>query len=144
MRSTVLLWFVLSGCVSYRELGTTTPARGAEVVARLTQPLAIPLQDVTVREVDVAAGRVTYADADSLVVAVQRFTSVAGADYPGLGTEVTIGRDRIAALRQRNVSPVRTIGLIGVGAVALVAIVTSVRALFGSGSGGSSEPPPQP
>jgi hypothetical protein len=141
--STVLLSVLLSGCVSYRELGTATPARGAEVVARLSQPLAIPLQDVTVREVNVAAGRVTYADADSLVVAVQRFTSIAGADYPGLGTQVTIGRDRIATLQQRKVAPARTALLLGVGTAALVAIVTSVRSLFG-GPGGGTEPPPQP
>ena len=145
MRSLViLLAIMLSGCVSYRELGTTTPARGAEVVARLSQPFAIPLQDVTVREVNVAAGRVTYADADSLVVAVQRFTAVSGEGYPGLGTEVAIARNRIATLQQRRVAPARTALLVGVGSAALVAIMASVKSLLGTGSGGSTEPPPPP
>ena len=135
---------LLCGCVSYRELGTLTPARGSEVVATLTQPLAIPLEEVTVREVNVASGRVTYADADSLVLAVQQFSATSGARHPGLGTHVTIERDRIATLRQRKVATARTALLLAVGVGALVAIVTSVGPLFGSGSNGPPEPPPQP
>jgi len=135
---------LLCSCVSYRELGTLTPARGSEVVVTVAQPLAIPLEEVTVREVNVASGRVTYADADSLVLAVQQFSSISGAHYPGLGTQITIERGRIATLRQRKVAPARTALLLGLGAGALVAIVTSVGPLLGSGSNGPPEPPPQP
>jgi len=135
---------LLCSCVSYRELGTLTPARGAEVVATLAQPLAIPLEEVTVREVNVASGRVMYADDDSLVLAVQQFNATSGAHYPGLGTQITIERDRIATLRQRRVATARTALLLGLGAGALVAIVTSVGPLFGSGPKGPPEPPPQP
>jgi len=113
-------------------------------VATLAQPLAIPLEEVTAREVNVASGRVTYADADSLVLAVQQFSSISGAHYPGLGTQITIERDRIATLRQRRAATARTVLLFGLGAGALVAIVTSVGPLFGSGSNGPPEPPPQP
>jgi hypothetical protein len=134
----------LCGCVSYRELGSGTPARGSEVTATLAQPFPVQLQDVTVREVNVASGRVRYADADSLVLAVQQFGSVSGEHYPGLGTEITIGHGRIAALRERRVAPGRTALLLGLGAGALVAIVTSVGQLFGSGPNGPPEPPPQP
>jgi len=138
-----VLPLVSYGCVTYQELGTLTPAHGSDVVATLSRPVAIPLQDVTVREVNEAAGRVSYAGSDSLVLTVEQFRSVSGEHYPGLGTTLTIERDRIATLRQRRVAPARTALLVAVGAGALVAIVTSVGSLFGT-SGGGPPPPPQP
>jgi hypothetical protein len=140
----ILLPVFLGGCFSYAALGGATPARGSDVVARLSVPLQVPLQDVTVRQVTVTTGKVAYVDADSLVIVAERFTSDAGIDYPGLGSQVTIQRNHIAELEQRRVSGARTGLLLGVGAAALVAIVTSVGPLFGSGSGGSPGPPQQP
>src|SRR5207237_10907028 len=135
-----LLSVVLGGCFSYVALSGAVPARGRDVVARLSPPLAVPLQDVTVREVTLATGKVAYADADSIVLTAQRFTSDAGSDYPGLGTSVTIPRSQIAQLEAPHVSQPRTALVLAGGVAALVAIVASVGALLGSSSG--APPPP--
>jgi len=135
---------LLAGCFTYLPIGGTTPARGAEVVAQLSVPLEVPLGDVTVRRVATAAGRVAYADRDSLVLAAERFTSDVGTDYAALGTSVTIRRARIRDLHERHLSAARTALLIGGGAAALVSIVYSVGPLFGSGAGGTAEPPQRP
>ena len=140
----LLLPLLLSGCFSYLPLGAATPVRGRDVIARLSTPLAIPLQDVTVRQVTVTVGRVAYADTDSLVLVVERFTSDAGTDYPGLGTSVTIRRAQIGSLEERRVSKGRTILVLGGGVAAIVAIVYSVGPLLGSSAGAPPGPPPQP
>src|SRR3989440_1939868 len=87
---------------------------------------------------------VAYADADSLVLVVERFTSDAGTDYPGLGTSVTIRRTQIGSLEERRVAKGRTILVLGGGVAAIVAIVASVGPLLGSSSGAPPPPPPQP
>src|SRR5439155_684380 len=84
-----------------------------------------------------------YADADSIVLTAQRFTSDAGTDYPGLGTSVTIPRSQIAQLEERHVSKARTALVLGGGVAALVAIVASVGPLLGSSSGAPPPPPPR-
>ncbi len=109
MRSIVALFaLLLGGCFSYVALGTATPRRGTDVIAKLSAPLAVALQDVTVREVNATTGKVTYADDDSLVLAVEHFRSEAGTDYPGLGTTITIRRDHIAELQERRIAAGKT------------------------------------
>src|SRR5205823_11032010 len=41
----ILLPVFLGACFSYAALGGATPARGSDVVARLSVPLQVPLQD---------------------------------------------------------------------------------------------------
>jgi hypothetical protein len=135
---------LLGGCFSYVALGIATPRRGSDVIARLSAPLAVPLQDVTVREVNTTTGKVMYADEDSLVLAVERFRSEAGTDYPGLGTSITVRRNQIAELQERRVSTGKTVLLFGAGAAALAAIVYSVGPLLGSSSGAPPGPPTPP
>jgi hypothetical protein len=135
---------VLGACYSYVALGTATPRPGTDVIARLSPPLAVPLQDVTVREVTTTTGKVTYADGDSLVLAVERFKSEAGTDYPGLGTSITVRRNQIAELQERRIAAGKTILLFGAGTGALVAIVYSVGPLLGSSSGAPPGPPTPP
>jgi hypothetical protein len=137
-----LLPVLLGGCFSYVALGSVPPARGADVVAKLGVPLDIGLQDITVHDIQEAVGKVAYADADSVVVVVERFRSGLGTDYPGLGTTVAIPRSHIADLEQRRVSAGRTSLLLATGAAALVAIVYSVRQLTSSTSNPSPPPPP--
>src|SRR6266550_2817470 len=111
-----LMPLLLGGCFSYVALTGGTPAGGSEVVARLSVPLAIPLQDVTVRQVSMATGRVAYADADSIVLVAESFSSDAGSSYPGFGTNVTILRNHIGSLEERRVSKGRTLLVLGEGA----------------------------
>jgi hypothetical protein len=145
VRSIVALFPLLLGaCFSYVALGTATPRRGTDVIAKLSAPLAVPLQDVTVREVNTTTGKVIYADEDSLVLAVERFQSEAGTDYPGLGTTITVRRSQIAELQERRIAPGKTVLLFGAGAAALGAIVYSVGPLLGSSSGAPPGPPATP
>ena len=134
----------IGGCFSYAALDAGGPRRGSDVVAQLAAPLAVPLQDVTVRQVVRATGTVSYVDQDSLVLAVERFRSEGGTEYPGLGATLAIRRSQISELRQRHVSTGRTALLLGAGAAALTAIVYSVGSLRGTGSGAPPGPPPAP
>src|SRR5439155_19176239 len=104
----------------------------------------VNLQEITVHDVVQVDGQVLYADSDSFVVALARFTARPGTEYQALGTSVTIPRNHIADLEQRRVSALKTSLLLTGGAAAILAIVYSVGQLSGSGTGTSPEPPPQP
>jgi len=133
-----------AGCFNYIPLGDVAPRPGAEVIARLSVPLDVPLQDLTVHGVRMTTGRVVFIDRDSLVIAAERFASETGTDYPGLGTTMTLLRSHIAGVEQRRVSKGRTALLLGASAAALGAIIASVRQLVGSESSGPPGPPQQP
>ena len=131
----------LTACLGYAPLGPTTPARGAEIAANVS-PLDVRIGEITVHDVTLAQGRVTYADADSLVIAGTRFVSAAGTEYASLGSTVTIPRSQIGDLKQRRVSAWKTALALGAGGAAIVAIIVSVGPLAGSSSGGGPGKPP--
>ncbi len=146
MRSAVVLAAVLEwGCYSYTKLDTTvTPQRGWQVVATLSVPLDLRLQEATVHAVNVVAGQVMYADGDSVVVSVTRFTTASGNTYPGLGTSATIHPTAVVDLQHKRVSRFRTGLALVAGAAAITGIVLSVGPLVGfggSGSGGGTQLP---
>ncbi len=135
----------LWGCVSYTRLDTATPPiPGWDVQARLSAPMEIRLQETTVHEVNLVAGRVLYADSDSLIVAVSRFTTASANDYPGLGTRVAIRPADVRDLEHHRLSPFRTGLALGTGAAVILGVVFSVGQLLGSsgpGGGGDRERP---
>ena len=131
----------LTACLGYAPLGPTTPARGAEIAANVS-PLDVRIGEITVHDVTLAQGRVTYADAESLVIAGTRFVSAAGTEYASLGSTVTIPRNQIGDLKQRRVSAWKTALALGAGGAAIVAIIVSVGPLAGSSSGGGPGKPP--
>src|SRR3989449_11235905 len=92
----------LTACFGYAQLGPTTPARGTEVAASVSAPLEVRIGELTVHDVTLAQGRVTYADADSLVIAGTRFVSAAGTEYGSVGSTVTIPRNQIVDLKQKR------------------------------------------
>ena len=132
----------LTACLGYAPLGPTTPARGAEIAASVSAPLDVRIGEITVHDVTLAQGRVTYADAESLVIAGTRFVSAAGTEYASLGSTVTIPRNQIGDLKQRRVSAWKTALALGAGGAAIVAIIVSVGPLAGSSSGGGPGKPP--
>jgi hypothetical protein len=146
MRSAVALASVLAcGCFSFTKLDTTVPPqRGWQVVATLSTPLDLRLQETTVHAVNVVAGQVMYADGDSVVVSVTRFTTASGNTYPGLGTSATIHPTAVVDLQHKRVSRFRTGLALVAGAAAITGIVLSVGPLVGfggSGSGGGGQLP---
>jgi len=132
----------LTACFGYAPLGPTTPARGAEITARVSAPLEVRLGEITLNDVTLAQGRVTYADADSLVIAGTRFVSAAGTEYGSLGSTVTIPRNQVVDLKQKRVSAWKTALALGAGGAAIAAIIVSVGPLAGSSSGGGPGKPP--
>jgi len=145
MRCLACVVISLWGCVSYTRLETTTPpVRGWDVQARLSAPMEIRLQETTVHDVNTVSGRVLYADLDSLVVAVSRFTTASANDYPGLGTRVAIPPTNVRDLEHHRLSAFRTGLAIGTGAAAIIGTVFSVGRLLGTsgpGGGGDRERP---
>ena len=132
----------LTACFGYAQLGPTTPVRGAEITASLSAPLEVRIGELTVHDVNFAQGRVTYADADSIVVSATRFVSRAGNEYGSLGSMVTIPRSQVIDLKQKRVSACKTALALGAGGAAIAAIIVSVGPLAGSSSGGGPGKPP--
>lgn len=131
----------LSGCLSYTPIGTTTPARGAEVEAT-TAPLDARVGEITVHRVTRVDGRVAFADNDSLVIVARRFVSETGTEYRSIGDAVTIQRAQLLSMKQRRLSAWKTGLAIGLGGAAVGAVIAGVGPL--SGFGGSGRPKPQP
>jgi hypothetical protein len=146
MRLVIVLAGVIEcGCFSYAKLDTSVPPqRGWQVVATLSVPLDLRLQETTVHQVNVVAGQVVYVDADSVVIAVSHFATVGGNSYPGLGAMATIWPTGVVDLQHKRVSRFRTGLALVAGAAAITGIVLSVGPLVGfggSGSGGSGQLP---
>src|SRR5438132_13645025 len=81
----------LCGCVSYTSVDLRTPpAPGWVVQARLTTPLDVRLQETTVHDVNVVAGRVLFANPESVVLAVSRVATAGANDYVGLVARIRI------------------------------------------------------
>lgn len=136
---------LLGGCYSYAKLDTTTPpVRGWQVVATLSVPLDLQLQETTVHQVNLVAGQVVYVDPDSVVIAVSHFATASGSDYLGLGARATIRPAGVTDLQRKRVSPFRTGLALVAGAAAITGIVLSVGPLVGfggSGNGGGGQLP---
>ena len=141
-----VLAVVLGGCYRYVAVdhGAPAPAAGAHVRVELRQPRQIVLQDVTVHAIRALQGTVLSSGVDSLSVAVTRLW---GSDdertYEVSGIGVTVGREEIAAVSTKRMSPGRSGLAIGLGGAGIVAMILSVTHLTGSG-GGSGPPKPQP
>jgi hypothetical protein len=133
---------LLSACLTYTPLGTVSPARGAEVVAR-TAPLDARVGEITVHHVTSVEGRVAFADADSLVVSGLRFVSETGTEYRSIGDAVTIPHAQLLDVKQKRMSAWKTAVAFGASGAALAAIVAGVGHLAGFGSGGGN-PKPNP
>jgi hypothetical protein len=139
----VLLAFLtpLSACLSYTPIGTTTPARGAEVEATVA-PLDARVGEITVHGVTRVDGRVAFADNDSLVIVARRFLSETGTEYRSIGDAVTIQHAQLLSMKRRRLSAWKTGLAVGLTGAAVGAVIAGVGPL--SGFGGSGRPKPQP
>jgi hypothetical protein len=136
----VFALLLLGGCYSYAKLDTTTPpVRGWQVVATLSAPLDLQLQETTVHQVTVVAGQVVYVDPDSVVIAVSRFATASGNGYPGLGARATIRPAGVTDLQHKRISRFRTGLAFVAGAAAITGIVLSVGPLVGFGGSGGGD-----
>jgi len=142
LRAVLLAFLIpLAGCLSYTPIGTTTPARGAEVEAT-TAPLDARVGEITVHGVTRVDGRVAFADSDSLVIVARRFVSETGTEYRSIGDAVAIQRVQLVSMKQRGLSAWKTGLAIGLTGAAVAAVIAGVGPL--SGFGGSGRPKPQP
>ena len=127
----------LCGCVSYSSVDLRIPpAPGWVVQAQLATPLDVRLQETTVHDVNVVAGRVLFADPESVVVAVSRFATAGANDYAGLGARIAIPSTAVTHIAHQRISPFRTGLAIGTGVGAMLAVVFSVGQLLGTGGPG--------
>ncbi len=141
LRAALLVCLIpVAACLSYTPIGNVTPARGAEVVATVA-PLDARVGEITVHHVTRVEGRVSFADADSLVIAGTRFTTETGTAYQSIGDLLTITRAQLLALKQKRVSGWKTAIALGASGAAVAAIIAGVGPLSGFGSGGG---PPKP
>ena len=142
VRAALLVGLIpVSACLSYTPMGNVTPVRGAEVVATVT-PLDARVGEITVHHVTHVAGRVAFADSDSLVIAGTRFISETGTEYGSIGDAVTIPHAQLLEIKRKRVSAWRTGIAFGLGGAAVAAIVAGVGPLSGFGSGGGTTKPP--
>ena len=136
------------GCFPYAQINTTAtqpgPQPGAEVIARLAVPGEFQVGSVTIHDVTAVAGRVAYADTDSLVIAARQLSAASGDDYAGSEGLLPIRRSQIARLEEKRFSLWKTGVAFGVGVGAIVGTIAGVHQLLGAAGGGPGKPPPPP
>jgi hypothetical protein len=116
----LLLPAYLSGCFHYVP-GSVEPLPGprTEVQVHLTQPLRVPLGEVTLEEVTAIEGVVSDASSDTLGVYAKWLYPRVGRKYDALGATFRVAAGSISQVEQWRFSPQRT-ALVAVIAGAVV------------------------
>jgi len=138
---------VCIGCFSYTRIDSTAlpgPQRGTEVIARLAAPGEFQVGTISIHDVLSVAGRVAYADMDSVVIAARELSAASGDDYPGYEGLLSVRRNQLAHLDRRRLSVWKTGAAFGLGVGAIAATIAGVHQLLGGAAGGGGKPPPPP
>jgi hypothetical protein len=125
----------LAACLTYRPLDRPVPVPGTEVRATLAIPIAVPLGQITVQDVDRIEGLVYQANRDSVVISTSWVYTREGSRYAANGSVLYFTHRDLALLEVRHLSPVRS-GLAGLVTVGLAAsLLAGVKRALGGGGG---------
>ena len=137
--ATLLATTALSGCYRYVP-APESPARGMAVRAYLTQPLQVPLTDITANNVTAVEGEVAVASRDTLYLSASRLFAPGGAEFLPMGETVAIPRLSLGNVQLRKVDTLGTsVSILGGIGLAILASLLLTDEL----SGGERNPPPQ-
>jgi len=128
----------LSGaCYTYQPLEAPAPRPGAEVRAELSTPIRVQIGEMTLNDVNLVEGQVSYARGDSVMVWGQWIYTRGGSRYSANGGALFLDRQQVGALQVRRLSAVRS-GVASAAAIGAVVLLFRLveSALGGSGGGG--------
>lgn len=125
----------LSACYTYTPATDVMPGRQAAIRARLSEPSSFTVGTVSLHAIHLVEGEVVRWDDEHLILSATWLQSTADQGFSGEGQTLVVPRDRIAVVERKNLSKLRTAGVVGLGTVAGLLVR---MALPGGGSGGSS------
>lgn len=134
----VLLSFLLNACFTFGPTGSTIPDRGGRVRLYLSQPIDVKLAQFTVNNVAVLDAEVVSAEPDVITLSTFWVRTASGYETAGIGETVTVPRENIREVQQKQLSVLQT--ALAVGAVAGVAalVITALAQVGGDPGGGGT------
>ncbi|MES2523335.1 MAG: hypothetical protein V4617_11600 [Gemmatimonadota bacterium] len=131
-----------AGCYTYAPLQLSEP-RPAKTVGVVVNDRGRTLLGERVGALtDRIDGTIISVDSANVVMTVSRVTDLRGKSSTWTGERITIPRDAIQGFRERKISKLRTLLLLGGAALAIVATLATSLDLFGDGVAESKLPPP--
>ncbi len=130
-------------CYSYAPLQTAAPAQPKEMGVVLNDRGRTLLADRVGALVDRIDGRIVSIDSQNIVMNVARVTDVRGTASTWTGEQVTIPRDGVLGFRERKLSKLKILVLVGVAALAIATVLRTSLDLFGDAGKDPVPPPPQ-
>jgi hypothetical protein len=140
---TLLATWGSTGCYYYQPLATPTPAPGSYLSATLTDTGADHMSRTIGPDVRAVRGRLLTSDTAALIFSVVAVSLHHGEDVTWKGEPVTLSREYISALRQRQLAKGRTVLIVG---ATVLGLVTTYKVFQGIGlipTNGPGIPPPR-
>ncbi len=129
-----------TACYSYAPLQTATPQpkqMGVVINDRGRTLLGERVGEL----VDRIDGQVISIDSQTVVIDVFRVTDLRGNGSTWTGERVNIPREGVLGFRERKLSTIKVLALVGVAAVAIAALLSTSLDVFGDPK---TDPPPEP
>lgn len=120
----------LNACYTYVPTRGGLPPRQAVVRTYLSEPTSFTIGQISIHGVSEVEGEVVEWRDDFLVVSASWLWSAAGQEFGGGAETLFIPRNRVAAVEQKRLSRLRTVGMVGAGA----ALATLLKIAMPSGS----------
>ena len=137
----LLLPAYLSACFRYAPASVEPlPGQRSEVRVHLTDPLRVPMGEVTLEEVTSIEGIVAEATDDTLNLWAKWLYPRAGRKYDAMGTTFQVSKGSIARLDRYRFSPQLTAGAVLVTGVVLVGFLYAIGVAKFGGTAGDIPP----
>ena len=131
-----------TACYSYAPVQSTVPQPAKQTGVVINDRGRVLLGERVGVSVDRIDGQVISVDSTNLVLDVYKVTDLRGNSSTWTGERVTIPREAILGFRERSFSTVRTVALVGIVVLAIVATVSTSLDVFGDGKSDPGTDPP--
>ncbi len=130
-----------AACYSYAPLQTATPPQPKQMGVVLNDRGRTLLGERVGALVDRIDGQVISIDSQTVVMDVFRVTDLRGNGSTWTGERVNIPREGILGFRERQLSKIKVLALVGVAAIAIATLLSTSLDVFGDPK---TDPPPEP
>lgn len=130
-----------TACYSYAPLQTASPTEPREIGVVINDRGRALLGERVGALVDRIDGQIVTLDSQNIVMIVHQVTDLRGTSSAWTGERVSIPREAVLGFRERKLSKFKILALIGVAALAVVAIFSASLDVFGDGK---TDGPPLP
>ena len=133
---------MLGACYEYRPIETQSPPAGEQVSLQITDQGRVGVSERCGPGLAEVPGTVVSTQGSDYVISVFRVAHITGETAAWSGESTRINRSFVAAVKGRQISPLRTTLLAAIAGGALYYLVS--QNIIGSFSGGHEDPPPPP